>query len=101
MDELLLVFCYFFQFHTLGTGTVCFFTFGTSVAMFLERAIQCIYQSLLSSIASIFALFSWLFISVPYFNNGVFIYVCCFDRLESLLNEIHFHDLNESYDSYD
>ena len=96
MDELLLVFCYF---STLGTGTVCLFTFGTSAAVFLERAIQCIYQLLLFSIASIVALFSLLFISVPYFNNGLFIYVYCFDRLESLLNEMHFHDLNESYDS--
>ena len=59
------------------------------------------YQLLLSSIASIVALFSLLFISVQYFNNGVSIYVCCFDRLESLLNEMHFHDLNESYDSYE
>ena len=101
MDELLLVFCYFFQFPTLGTGTVCLFTFGTSAAVFLDRAIQCIYQLLLSSIASIVALFSLLFISVQYFNNGVFIYVCCFDRIGSLLNEMHFHDLNESYDSYE
>ena len=101
MDELLLVFCYFFQFPTLGTGTVCLFTFGTSAAVFLERAIQRIYQLLLSSIVSIIALFSLLFVSVQYFNNGVFIYVCCFDRLESLLNEMHFHDLNESYDSYE
>ena len=52
-------------------------------------------------IACIIALFSLLFISVPYFNNGVFIYVYCFDRLESLLNEMHFYDLNESYDSYE
>ena len=101
MDELLLVFCYFFQFLTLGTGTVCLFTFGISAAVFLERAIQRIYQLLLSSIASIVALFSLLFISVQYFNNGVSIYVCYFDRLESLLNEMHFHDLNESYDSYE
>ena len=57
MDELLLVFCYFFQFPTLGTGTVCLFTFGTSAAVFLERAIQRIYQLLLSSIPSIIAFF--------------------------------------------
>ena len=80
---------------------MCLFTFGTSAVVFLERAIQCIYQLLLSSIASIVALFSLLFISVPYFDNGVFIYVCCVVRLESLLNEMHFHDLNESYDLYE
>ena len=97
MDELLLVFCYFFQFPTLGTGTVCLFTFVTSATVFLERAMQCIYQLLLSSIASIVALFS-LFISGPYFNNSVFIYIFCFGRLESLLHEMQFHDLNESYE---
>ena len=72
-----------------------------SSAVFLERAIQCIYQLLLSSIASIVALFSLLFISVSYFNNGVFIYVCYFGKLESLLNEMQFQDMNESYDSYE
>ena len=48
MNELLLVFCYFFQFPTLGTGTVFLFTFGTSAAVFLERAIQFLYQLLLN-----------------------------------------------------
>ena len=89
--------CYFFQFLTLGT--VCLFAFGTSAAVFLERAIQYIYQLLLYSIASFVVLFSLLFISVPYFNNGVFKNVCYFGRLESLLNEMHYHDLNDSYDS--
>ena len=37
-----LAFCYFFQFLTLGT--VCLFAFGSSTTVFLERAIQCIYQ---------------------------------------------------------
>ena len=37
----------------LFLGTVCLFAFGTSAAVFLEQAIQYIYQLLLSSIASI------------------------------------------------
>ena len=80
---------------------MCLFAFGTSAAVFLEQAIQCTYQLLLSSIASIVVLISLLFISVPYFNNGVFIYVSYFGRLESLRNEMQFHDVNESYDSYE
>ena len=56
----------------------------------IASLIHCLYRCMSCSL---------LFISVPYFNNGVSIYVCYFGRLESLLNEMQFHDLNESYDS--
>ena len=56
----------------------------------ITSLIHCLYRCVPCSL---------LFIYVPYFNNGVSIYVCHFGRLESLLNEMQFHDLNESYDS--
>ena len=60
MDELLAYFLLLYL-SIPSLGMLCLFTFGTSAAVFLERAIQCIYQLILSSIASIVALFSFFY----------------------------------------
>ena len=89
--------------------------FGISAAVLLERDITFI-SSFIHSLPFRFS--ALIFISVLYFNNGVFIYVsssACrilspLERVVRLVricqartsfNEMQFHHLNESYDSYE
>ena len=73
---------YVFPFPTLPA--TCFYAFVTSARVFLERAkhacIDCLFHPLHLLLPWFcFVLFYFLpFISVPYFNNGMFIYVCYF-----------------------
>ena len=63
-------FYYLFPFHT--STVACLFTFVTSAGVFKNELCMDV----------LLACFLLLFLSIPYFSNGVFIYVCYTSQLK-------------------